>query len=128
MKICRVARFLAILVFATTACAQNGFTSGDGSTPTSESTQTPPFGHAPDYTWLAGQIRVTAIQGGCTFLVYDPQGADEYGGIVSLPSKLPGIKNEQWVLAKGYIDPNGSQQVCPGARYSYTLTSIEPQK
>ncbi len=125
MKISIVTLFIAALVFATTACAQNE--AADDGTPSSETPPTQSFGHAPDYTWLVGQIRVTAIQGGCTYLIYDPQGTDEYGGVVALPSKLPGVQNEQWVLAKGYIDTSGSQ-VCPGAQYSYVLTSIELQK
>lgn len=28
----------------------------------------PRLGHAPDYSWIAGRVTVTRIQGGCTFI------------------------------------------------------------
>src|SRR5437762_2194314 len=28
----------------------------------------PKFGHAPDYSWVAGQVAFTKIQGGCTYI------------------------------------------------------------
>ncbi len=31
----------------------------------------PRMGHAADYSWIAGQVGFTRIQGGCTFIYYD---------------------------------------------------------
>jgi hypothetical protein len=32
----------------------------------------PKTGHAPDYSWIAGRITFTRIQGGCIFILIDP--------------------------------------------------------
>lgn len=82
------------------------------------------YGHAADYSWLRGEIRVTAIQGGCTFLVYDPNGTDQYGGKVVPLGDVSEFKDGEFVVVTGrFSDEPGP--VCPGA--SYTVTSIQRQ-
>jgi hypothetical protein len=82
------------------------------------------YGHAADYSWLRGQVNVTAIQGGCTFLVYDPLGADQYGGKVVPLLDRGELKHGEFVtLIGGISDEPGP--MCPGVYYK--VTSIERQ-
>ena len=41
----------------------------------------PPFGNAPDFSWIAGQVAVTRIQGGCTFIQYNQAGAGQSASV-----------------------------------------------
>jgi hypothetical protein len=46
----------------------------------------PKFGHAADYSWVAGQVRFTRIQGGCVFIATSPAANTATpGGSVSGP-------------------------------------------
>jgi hypothetical protein len=83
-----------------------------------------PYGHAPDYSWLRGQIKVTQIQGGCTFLIYDPLGSDQYGGKVVPLGDLDGIRDGEFVMVSGQFSAEPGP-MCPGAYY--TVTSIRRQ-
>jgi hypothetical protein len=75
-----------------------------------------PYGHAPDYSWLRGQITVTQIQGGCTFLVYDPTGGDEYGGRVVPLGEIGEVTHGEFVIVTGqFTDEPGP--ICPGKYY-----------
>ena len=80
------------------------------------------YAHAADYSSLTGVVRVTAIQGGCTYLIYDPTGADTYGGMAVLPGKS-GLRDGEWVKLSGRID-DGPAPVCPPARVGYVITRV----
>lgn len=90
-------------------------------TPPSEDSR---YGHAPDYSWLRGQIVVTRIQGGCTYLVYDPAGKDKYGGRVVPEGDLGDIKNGEFVVVTGAFS-DGPHEMCPGV--FYRVMSIKRQ-
>ena len=36
----------------------------------------PKVGHAPDYSWIAGRVTFTKIQGGCTYIITDQSAID----------------------------------------------------
>src|SRR6476469_4417345 len=39
----------------------------------------PKMGHAPDYSWVAGQVAFTRIQGGCTYIRAAPAATPQPG-------------------------------------------------
>jgi hypothetical protein len=47
-------------------------TPGSEPTMTSTSSNYPKTGHAPDYSWVAGRVTFTKIQGGCIYIYTDP--------------------------------------------------------
>src|SRR5207248_2384484 len=51
---------------------------GDATMTTSSSSAYPKTGHAPDYSWVAGRVTFTKIQGGCVFIYTDPTAIQEY--------------------------------------------------
>lgn len=100
-------------------------------TPTPQSTPAPPpaptqqpqYGHAPDYTWVRGQLQFTQIQGNCIYIEYDPTGADQYGGKFSLAGDVPsGFKNGEFVLLRGqiFLSMRPGKPMCPGTAYAFT--------
>jgi hypothetical protein len=127
MKNCR---FLLLIILALLvligACSPQ-----TTSVATQNLTSTPPgpgaYGFAPDYAWLKGQVLITAIQGGCTYLVYDPGGSDQYGGKVILSGNLKGLVDGQWVVVYGTFDNSGARSVCPGATFTYIVSHYDRQ-
>jgi hypothetical protein len=89
-----------------------------------EKAQTPLYGHADDYSWLAGQYTVTRIQGGCAFLTYDPNGNDQYNGQVSVSGDLSAFNSGDWIILIGAIN-TGPHEMCPAQ--SYTVERAERQ-
>lgn len=69
----------------------------------------PKMGHAPDYSWVAGQVAFTRIQGGCIFILTAPA-----------PTPAPGSKTQ----SSTPIGPIVSTAV--GHDVSPPLTSITP--
>jgi len=123
-------RFTGIELLSSAALSGSQATPIPRATPGSaEQPPTPPaedsrYGHAPDYSWLRGQIVVTRIQGGCTYLVYDPSGKDKYGGRVVPEGDLGDIKNGEFVIVTGGFS-DGPHEMCPGT--FYRITSIKRQ-
>lgn len=123
-------RFTGIELLSGAALSGSQATPGPQATPgNAEQSPTPPaedsrYGHAPDYSWLRGQIVVTGIQGGCTYLVYDPAGKDKYGGRVVPEGDLGDIKNGEFVVVTGGFS-DGPHEMCPGT--FYRITSIKRQ-
>ena len=99
---------------------------------TANVTLTPPglsaYGFASDYAWLKGQVLITAIQGSCTYLVYDPSGSDPYGGKVILSGNTKDLVNQQWIVAYGAFDTSGVRQVCPGATFTFIMSRFEQEQ
>jgi hypothetical protein len=50
----------------------------------------PKTGHAPDYSWIAGRVTFTKIQGGCVYIYTDP--AEIVGYEVSLTPAPQGVQ------------------------------------
>lgn len=92
-------------------------------TPTPAPTQEPQYGHAPDYSWVRGQLQFTQIQGNCIYIEYDPTGADQYGGRFNLAGDIPsGFKNGEFVLLRGqiFLSMRPGKPMCPGTAYAFT--------
>jgi hypothetical protein len=97
--------------------------SADVEPPPMASTGAVPYGHADDYSWLAGYYNVTRIQGGCAYIVYNPAGDDRYRGSVHV-APLAGVASGTWVLVYGRIE-TGPAEMCPGQ--AYTVERVERQ-
>ncbi len=73
----------------------------------------PKTGHAPDYSWVAGKVAFTKIQGGCTFVgtgdeSFVPQGP----GWDALT-----VNNGDYVVIFGHVaGPDEPRVMCPGGR------------
>lgn len=73
----------------------------------------PKVGHATDYSWVAGQVAFTRIQGGCVYIV---SGSESFvpGGPGWDPSK---VKNGDYVVIFGHIaGPDEPHEICPGGK------------
>lgn len=82
----------------------------------------PAFGHADDFSWLAGQVNVTLIQGGCIYVRYG--GTDPGTDQVS-------VQGEGWSAADPALTKDGAlvvifghfagdtepREMCPGRAY-----------
>ena len=77
----------------------------------------PAFGHAPDLSWVAGQVRATRIQGGCVFVQYTTAGemvapnGQAWGDAQTAGIAVDGA----YVVLFGHKATAGDPvQVCPG--------------
>jgi len=77
------------------------------------------FGHAADFSWIAGQVAYTRIQGGCTFVSYgDSLNVQPIG-----PGWVPGADNATtadgaYVILYGHLaGPNEPAPMCPAPAY-----------
>jgi hypothetical protein len=62
----------------------------------------PAYGHAPDYSWLAG--RLAQRPNGCVYLVFAPTGRAPFGGRLALnadPSTLHALPGGDMIVAFG---------------------------
>jgi hypothetical protein len=78
----------------------------------------PVYGHADDYSWLAGQYQITRVQGGCAYITFDPQpGAAPQGGKFVVAGKAEPAGDGSWVILYGKPNPTDPKETCPGASY-----------
>ncbi len=82
----------------------------------------PAFGHAADFAWIAGQVNVTKIQGGCTYLSYGQGDGGEQifvGGDGWMTAATAGVaKNGAFVVVFGHrAGPTDPHEMCPGTAY-----------
>jgi hypothetical protein len=81
-------------------------------------------GHAPDYSWVAGQVVFTRIQGGCVFVRTDTE---------SFAPNGEGWQSDQvhdgdYVVIFGHLAQQGEPiQVCPGGR-AYIVDRVMPNQ
>jgi len=62
------------------------------------------FSHAPDYSWVTGQLYYSNLEGGFWGIRYGGMGEDKYNGHFVLGAKLPGdFKDGDLVRVKGQI-------------------------
>ena len=67
-------------------------TPGAEPTMTSTSSIYPKTGHAPDYSWVAGRVTFTSIQGSCIFIFTDPADIQAYElSLTPPPGGIPTI-------------------------------------
>jgi hypothetical protein len=81
----------------------------------------PAFGHAPDFSWIAGRVDVTRIQGGCTYIRYDPSLSGDQifpagEGWADAPPALT-AHNAQIVVFGHLAAANEPQEMCPGRAF-----------
>jgi hypothetical protein len=84
----------------------------------------PKEGHAADYSWVAGQVAFTRIQGGCVFVRENGESfAPEGMGWDSTK-----LKQGDYVVILGHIaGPDEPHQICPGGRpYIVERTVLNP--
>lgn len=63
-----------------------------------------PFSHAPDYSWIAGQLYYSNLEGGFWGIRYGEKEEDKYGAHFVLGKTLPGdFKDGDLVLVQGQI-------------------------
>ena len=73
----------------------------------------PKTGHASDYSWIAGQVQFTKIQGGCVFV----RTADESFAPSGAGWDDSKVQNGNYVVVFGHIaSPGEPFPVCPGGR------------
>jgi hypothetical protein len=81
----------------------------------------PAFGHAPDYSWIAGQVMVTRIQGGCTYVRYGAGAGDEQvapGGAGWAGADPALTQDGALVVIFGHIAGEGEpHEMCPGRAF-----------
>ena len=101
------------------------------STPTTAPGDNGPYplvGHAPDLSWIAGQVQVTRIQGGCVYLAYGPNPEDrvnpqgtEWANAADAQVATDGA----YVVVFGHLTEAGEpREMCPGT--PYTVTHVQP--
>jgi hypothetical protein len=73
----------------------------------------PKSGNAPDYSWVAGQVVVTRIQGGCTFVQTD---AESFAPNGEAWSAFQANNGDHVVIFGHLARPGEPVQVCPGGK------------
>ena len=94
----------------------------------------PRFGHATDFSWIAGQINVTKIQGGCTYLRFE----DNAGGVGNgqVDPTGPGwttalnaglASDKAYVIAYGHLaGPDEPREMCFAPMYVVDKIEVNP--
>ncbi len=79
----------------------------------------PRFGHAADYSWIAGQVMITRIQGGCVFINYGDNNIVQPIGDGWAAAQSAGlVKEGQAVVVFGHkAGPNDPHPMCPAQDY-----------
>ena len=117
-------------LLGTQAARQKGYFPANGaSCPAPGPVAYPPQGHAPDFSWVAGQVLRTRIQGGCTYVVYDNS-----GGMVSPGGAAWAAAQESGVAAEGTLvvlfghiaAPGEPHEMCPGQAYIVDRVQANP--
>ncbi|HUS15981.1 MAG TPA: hypothetical protein VM536_13325, partial [Chloroflexia bacterium] len=78
------------------------------------------FGHAADWSWVAGQVAITRIQGGCIFVTYGANGLNvQPTGPGWVPSADNGTTaNGAYVILYGHLaGPDEPVPMCPAPAY-----------
>jgi hypothetical protein len=92
----------------------------------------PRFGHAADFSWIAGQVNVTRIQGGCTYLRYEDKATGVGDGQVvpTGPAWTTALNaglaaNNAYVVVSGHMaGPDEPREMCFAPMY--VVDKIEP--
>lgn len=81
----------------------------------------PAFGHAADFSWIAGQVDVTRIQGGCTYIRYsEGEGGDQaFLGGVGWADALPALTAHGAIVVVfgHFAGPTEPHEQCPGRAF-----------
>jgi hypothetical protein len=73
-------------------------------------TAAPCFGHAPDYSWLSGQVEYSRLSMGWRLRYASVDEEDRYGGSVTLSENrdLDRLKDGQYILVRGHLNSSGT--------------------
>jgi hypothetical protein len=119
-------------LLGTQAAQQKGYFPANGATcPASGPTVYPPQGHAPDFSWVAGQVIHTRIQGGCIYVAYDANGGlVSPGGAAWVAAQESGVAAEgaQVVLFGHIAAPGEPHEMCPGQAYIVDRVQANPSR
>jgi hypothetical protein len=83
-----------------------------------DTTAQPSFGHAPDYTWLAGEVQYSSINKRWRLRYASVDEDDVYGGSVTLSadSPLDGLKDGMLIRVQGELESPGEKRIAPPYR------------
>jgi hypothetical protein len=68
----------------------------------------PAYGHAADYSWVAGRLMRSLKGGGCTYVVFSLRPGAPWGGRLALApgdDRLAALRDGDMVVALGDFDP-----------------------
>jgi hypothetical protein len=87
-------------------------------------TASPCFAHAPDYTWLQGQVEYSRLSKGWRLRYASVDEEDAYGGCVTLidDGHFAGLKDGQYVCVRGRLSNPGGKGDSP----AYRVESLAP--
>lgn len=82
----------------------------------------PQYGHAQNYSWIAGKVEVVEIEGGCIFVIFSEQGTQEnyFGRFTIQPQELAkehSLKKGDFIVLKGKAGKPKFSMACPTNRY-----------
>ena len=88
----------------------------------------PPRGHAPDFSWIAGQVVFTRIQGGCIYVSYDTNGGQvsPNGELGRGAGERDGDGGASVVLFGHMTLPGEPHEMCPGPAYIVDRVQANP--
>lgn len=81
------------------------------------------FGHAPDYTWLSGQVEYSRLANGWRLRYASVDESDAHGGSVTLAgdNRLSQLKDGQHVRVRGHLQNPEDKELAP----AYHVDSFE---
>ncbi len=88
----------------------------------------PKYGHAPDFSWVAGILKFQPLEGGCWMLLFSekPEDADAYYGRLALevPDQLANeLQDGRFVKITGQIVREEFSMACPPTIYEVETIS-----
>ncbi|MDQ6695389.1 MAG: hypothetical protein M3014_13400 [Chloroflexota bacterium] len=108
-------------------CPAHGYTVTSLRQNTSPPGGYPRFGHAPDFSWIAGQVSFTKIQGGCPFIRYDAAGTSVQPIGQGWSDASSHLTQGAYVVAFGRMaGPNDVVPVCPAKGYMVERIEANP--
>jgi hypothetical protein len=90
------------------------------------------YGHAKDYSWISGRLRLYPLEGGCWSIEFSSErdNEDNYNGILGLKFDDPRIANTlrdgSFVTVRGKVREPEISMACP--LYTYSVTSVEDKE
>jgi hypothetical protein len=106
-------RIIATLIAITLGASGCARASNGAGTPAPDKTlpvttgDFPAYGHAPDFTWVAGRIVRSAPAGECTFVIFSTRKGQPWGGRIALTSSSGEVgryPNGDMVVVSGVLD------------------------
>ena len=117
-------------LLGTQAAQKKGYFPAAGAAcPATPAAAYPPRGHAADFSWVAGQVVFTRIQGGCIYVSYDTNGGqvspngEAWGAALANGTVTDGAS----VVLFGHMTlPGEPHEMCPGPAYTVDRVQANP--